>query len=87
MVCDWEGERYCGHTINWDYEGRAVHISMPSYRIKALSRFNHPTPSKPQNQLYTHIKPNYGAKTQHATAEVLEDRVTVNPKETHYLSL
>ena len=67
--CDWNGERYCGRTINWDYEGQAVHISMPGYRTKALRRFNHPTPSKPQNQTYPHIKPNYGAKTQHATAE------------------
>lgn len=67
--CDWDGERYCGRTLKWDYEGRAVHISMPGYRSKALIRFNHPTPSKPQHQPYPHIKPNYGAKTQHTTEE------------------
>jgi hypothetical protein len=33
--CDWEGERYCGLTIKWDYEGRKVHISMPGYPNKA----------------------------------------------------
>ena len=44
-LCDWKGERYCGHTIHWDYKGQAVHISMPGYRTKALSRFKHPTTS------------------------------------------
>jgi hypothetical protein len=30
-LCDWEGERYCGLTIKWDYEGWKVHLSMPGY--------------------------------------------------------
>jgi hypothetical protein len=28
---EWEGERYCGLTINWDYLGRKVHLLMPEY--------------------------------------------------------
>ncbi len=31
-----EGERYCGHTIKWDYPGKKVHISMPFYLENAL---------------------------------------------------
>jgi hypothetical protein len=42
---------------------------MPGYLPKALTRFKHPIPSKPQDQPYPHIKPNYGAKTQHTAAE------------------
>jgi len=63
--CNWKGERYCGITIQWDYEGRKVHLAMPGYLPKALTRFKHPIPSTPQDQPYPHIKPKYGAKTQH----------------------
>jgi hypothetical protein len=67
--CDWVGERYCGITIKWDYDGRKVHLAMPGYLPKALTRFKHPIPTKPQDQPYPHVKPNYGAKTQHTAAE------------------
>jgi hypothetical protein len=30
-----EVERYCGLTIKWDYVGKKVHLSMPSYVEKA----------------------------------------------------
>ena len=64
--CDWAGERYCGLTLKWDYTGRKVHLTMPNYVSKALTRFQHPPPNKPQDQPYPHVKPNYGAKKQYA---------------------
>jgi hypothetical protein len=67
--CDWKGERYCGLTLKWDYEGKKVHVSMPGYVTIALTRFQHPPPVKSQDQPYPHAKLNYGAKTQYATAE------------------
>ena len=67
--CDWEGERYCGIAIKWDYKGRKVHLVMPSYLPKEQTHFKHTIPSTPQDQPYPHIKPNYGAKTQHTVAE------------------
>jgi hypothetical protein len=67
--CDWKGEQYCGLTLTWDYEGKKVHILMPGYVTKALTRFQHPPPVKSQDQPYPNTKPNYGAKTQHAMAE------------------
>ena len=42
---------------------------MPGYIPKALLCFKHPIPTKPQDQPYPHVKPNYGAKTQHTAAE------------------
>ena len=42
---------------------------MLGYLPKALTCFKHPIPSTPQDQPYPHIKPNYGAKTQHTAAE------------------
>ena len=42
--CDWDGERCCGLTLKWDYEGQKVHLTMPNYVSKALTRFQHPPP-------------------------------------------
>jgi hypothetical protein len=67
--CNWKGEQYCGPTLKWDYKGKKAHVLMPGYVTKALTHFWHPPPIKSQNQPYPHTKPNYGAKTQHATAE------------------
>jgi len=55
--CDWKGERYCGLTIKWDYKGQKVHLSIPGYVQKALTRFQHPPPKKRQDQPYPHVKP------------------------------
>ena len=41
---DWEGTKYCGVTIDWDYKKREVHISMPGYVKKACVRFEHEMP-------------------------------------------
>ena len=27
--CKWKGERFCGLTIKWDYNGKKVNVSMP----------------------------------------------------------
>ena len=32
---DWEGTKYIGLTLDWDYERREVHVSMPGYNSKA----------------------------------------------------
>jgi len=62
---DWDGQRYLGMTINWDYTGRAVHASMLDFIPEALTRFQHPTPCIPQHQPYPHVKPTYGAEAQY----------------------
>ena len=63
---DWEGTRYLGLTIDWDYTDRKVHLSMPGYIEKALIRFGHEPPDKPQMQPFPHTLPTYGAKVQYA---------------------
>jgi len=59
---EWEGRRYIGLTIDWDYDNKQVHISMPEYIQEALTRFNHPRPKRPQDQPHPHVPPKYGAK-------------------------
>ena len=51
---EWDGTRYLGLTINWDYDHGEVHISMPNYIEEALLRFKHHQPRKPQNQPHPH---------------------------------
>jgi hypothetical protein len=63
---DWEGTRYLGLAINWDYKNRKVHLSMPGYIDKALIRFNQPPPDTPQHQPHPHTVPTYGATIQYA---------------------
>ena len=54
---DWEGTRYLGLTLDWDYIKRQVHLSMPGYIENALIRFGHEPPNKPQMQPYPHTLP------------------------------
>jgi hypothetical protein len=64
LTTDWEGKLFQGITLNWDYIKRTVQLSMPHYVEKALLRFHHPTPIKPQHSPHQWDAPIYGAKTQ-----------------------
>eukprot|EP00804_Cyclotella_cryptica_P028815 CCRYP_020140-RA/>CCRYP_020140-RA protein AED:0.25 eAED:0.25 QI:0/0/0/1/1/1/2/0/480 len=61
---DWEGRRYIGLTLHWDYRIRLVRLSMPCYCKKAGQRFHHPKPAKPQHQPYLTAPCTYGSKPQ-----------------------
>jgi hypothetical protein len=75
---DWNGKRYLGMNMDWDYDGRRVNILMLNYISKALTRFQNQAPNKPQHQPYPCVKPNYGAKVQYAEDM---DMLTLLPKE------
>ncbi len=62
---DWDGNQYLGMTMDWDYNGHKVHVSMLDYVPEALTHFQHQAPNKLQHQPYPHIKPNYRAKAQY----------------------
>jgi hypothetical protein len=63
---DWDGARYCGLTLDWDYDNRTVDISIPGYIERALMRFEHPPPTRPQHSPHVWTKPTYGAAIQYA---------------------
>jgi hypothetical protein len=63
---DWDGQRYLGMNIDWDYNDKKGHVSMLEYVPEALTRFQHAAPKKPQHQPYPHVTPTYGAKVQYA---------------------
>jgi hypothetical protein len=73
---DWEGTRYLGITLNWDYLQCKVHLFMPGYIENALIQFGHKKPDKPQMQPYPHTTPTYGATIQYAKAVDTSPAVT-----------
>ena len=49
FTIEWDGTRYIGITLDWDYKRIQVHLSLPRYTDKALKKFNH-TRRKKENQ-------------------------------------
>ncbi len=66
---EWDGKRYIGIKLDWDYDRRKVHLSMPGYVKTALTELGHEPPEHKQDQPHRHVPPNYGAKTQYATPD------------------
>ena len=66
VTSEWDGQRYIGITLDWDYKRRQVHLSMPQYVTKALNQFNYKLHKK-QHQPYPSTPIIYGAKKQYAT--------------------
>jgi len=74
---DWSASRYCGLSLAWDYANRTVDISMPGYIERALQRFRHPTPARPEHSPHAWQPPSYGAATQLTPAPDTSD--TLDP--------
>ena len=68
VTAEWDGRRYIGITLDWDYKRRRVHLSMPNYVQKALKQFQHKLQKK-QHQPYPSVPIKYGAKKQYATQQ------------------
>ena len=65
---DWSGGKYIGLTLDWDYAGGQVHLSMPGYVAQALVEFGHEPPASRQDSPHPHTPPKYGATKQYAEA-------------------
>ena len=63
---DWKGNKYIGLTLDWDYDRREVHVSMPGYIGKARKEFGHVAPARRQDSPYPVVPIKYGAKAQYA---------------------
>ncbi len=55
ITVDREATKYIGLTIEWNYENCKVHMHMPGYLAKAMTRFKHETPNKIQHSPHRHI--------------------------------
>ena len=61
---DWDGKRFCGVHLDWDYDQRTCSLSMPGYVTNALHKFQHPKPHKAQDSPYPANAKQYGVKVQ-----------------------
>ena len=66
---DWNGENYCGLTLNWHHEKGYIYISMPGYVKKTLQWLQQPYPTSPQYALHRCTEPSYGSKVQMASID------------------
>jgi hypothetical protein len=64
VTIDWDGTRYLGLTLAWDYEHRTLDMSMPDYIDQALTRFQRSPPLTPQHAPHPWTPPTYGVATQ-----------------------
>ena len=77
VTTEWEGKRYIGITIDWDYKRRQVHLSMPNYVVKALTQFQKKMRKK-QHQHLPSAKIDYGAKK--TVCHTAVNSATLGPK-------
>ena len=77
---DWQGKRYLGLDLDWDYDARRVHVSMADYIPTALKRFKREKPKKWQQQPHRHVPIKYGAQQQFAPSDKLEEELEPSAK-------
>ena len=61
---DWKGSRYIGLTLDWDYKGRKVHVSLNGYVERAAKELGHEPPRRRQNSPWKCAPIQWGAKQQ-----------------------
>ena len=74
-----KGDKYCGITLDWDYDMRKVHLSMPGYCSEVLQRFRHDATDKKQDQPHQYSIPMYRATIQYA--KKLDDSPILNKQD------
>ena len=67
ITIDKNGKNYCGLTFDWHYKDKYVDVSMPNYIKKALQKYGHKPPKKPQYAPHIWASKFYGKKPQQAT--------------------
>lgn len=66
---DWEGKKYLGMEIDWEYMQKNALVSMLKYVPEALVQFRHKASQMPQHQPYQHVRPTYGETCQYAESQ------------------
>ena len=82
MDKDWEGKKYWGITLNWDYTNHKVHLSMPGYCKEGLTQFRHEL-QKIMDQLHDHVAPVCGTTIQYA--KDIDTSKKLGPEDTKFI--
>ena len=64
ITTDWEGSKFAGINLAWNYSKRECRLTMEGYIRDLLLKYGHPIPAKPQHSPHKHIPISYGAKQQ-----------------------
>ena len=80
---NWNGDKFLNIKLDWDYQNGTVDLSMPGYIEKALQRFQHENPTKPEHSPHRYIEPQYGAPVQYT--EPTDESEPLNKAETKLL--
>ena len=64
VAVDWKGELFVGIKLEWDYERRILDTHVPGFVKKALHKYQHPRPKKPQHAPAKATPIKYGANNQ-----------------------
>lgn len=67
MTVDWDGSKYVGINLKWDYDKRTLDTSVPGFVNSKLEQFDHQPPKKPQHSPAIAQPIKYGEKIQKAT--------------------
>ena len=62
ITVDWEGKKFCGIDLEWDYKDRTCDIAMHDYVVKALAKLNHHAQIKKVYSPSIYTPPQYGQK-------------------------
>ena len=67
VTTDWEGKKFSGIDLKWDYNQHTCWLTMDGYITKVQILFENKDPTKPQHSPHKHCPINYGAKAQFET--------------------
>jgi hypothetical protein len=70
VTTDWEGKKFAGIDLQWDYAARTCRATMDGYINEVLIKFDHQRPKKPQQSPHKHRKIIYGAEAQLQNIEI-----------------
>ena len=68
ITVDWNGSKYVGINLKWDYDKRTLDTSVPGYVDSKLDQFGHKPPAKPHHLPAISQPIKYGQKMQKATS-------------------
>ena len=64
VTTDWNGAKFAGIDLEWDYTARTCRLTMKGYVADLLLKYNHPLPKTPQHSPHMHREITYGTKEQ-----------------------
>ena len=70
----WEGKKYAGIDLKWDYEKRTCMETIDGYILELRNKYGHLTPKKLQYSTHKHWPINYGA-----THQIVQPTDTIPP--------